>query len=176
MITDMPKKKRIPVTRSLGAELRKQFATLLDGGEAHASFDDAVNEFPAKLRGVVPQGLPYSAWQLLEHMRMAQRDIIDFSRNADGSYHPLRWPDDYWPESPEPPTEDAWDESLRMIREDRQTFIKILHSVDNPNLVRPFPWGDGQNLLREAFLIADHQAYHLGELIVLRRLLGAWKS
>jgi hypothetical protein len=176
MISSKPKKKPIPATHSLGAELRKQLELVLAGGEAHTGFDAAVKDFPAKLRGVVPQGLPYSAWQLLEHMRIAQRDILDFCRNADASYKPLRWPQDYWPKSPGPPTEHAWDDCVRQIGQDRATFEKVLHSVDNPNLVRPFPWGDGQSLLREAFLIADHQAYHLGELIVVRRLLGAWKS
>ena len=176
MISNKPKEKRIPGTRSLGAELRKQLEVLFEGGEAHTSFDDAVKDLPVKLRGVVPDKLPYSAWQLLEHLRIAQRDILDFSSNADGSYKPLQWPQDYWPKDPEPPSEASWGDCIRQIKEDRARFLKILHSVDNPNLIEPFAWGDGQNLLREAFLIADHQAYHVGELIVLRRLLGAWKS
>lgn len=176
MISNQPKKKRIPGTMSLGGVLRKQLKALLDGGEAHTSFADAVKDFPPKLRGVVPEGLPYSAWQLLEHMRIAQRDILEFSDNAKGDYKPMKWPDDYWPKSPEPPAPEAWDESISQINKDRAAFERLVESQDDSNLVEAFSWGDGQNLLREAFLIADHQAYHIGELIVLRRLLKAWKG
>lgn len=161
---------------SLGGELRAQLKSLLAGGQAHATFDQAVKDMPAKLRGVVPDGLPYSAWQLLEHMRIAQRDILDFSRNHDGSYRELKWPDEYWPKKPEPPNDGAWQKSIDQIHSDRKEFDKLIESTDDNNLVRPFPWGDGQNLLREAFLITDHEAYHVGELVLLRRLLGAWKS
>jgi len=170
------KKDGQPDVRSLGGELRQQLKALLDGGQAHATFDQAVKDMPAKLQGAVPHGLPYSAWQLLEHLRLAQRDILDFSRNDDGSYRELKWPDDYWPKKPEPPNADAWQKSIDQIRKDRTAFEALLDSVDDPNLIRPFPWGDGQNLLREALLIADHEAYHVGELVLLRRLLGAWKS
>ena len=131
---------------------------------------------PAKLEGVVPEGTPYSAWQLLEHIRLAQRDILDFSRNEDGSYRELKWPDEYWPKDPEPPNAHAWQKSVDQIREDRKVFEKLIKSVDDRNLVKPFPWGKGQNLLRQALLLADHEAYHVGELVLLRRLLGAWKS
>lgn len=161
----------------LGHVLRKQLQALLDGSQAHATFDDAVKDFPANLRGKVPQGLPYSAWQIVEHIRLAQRDILDFTNNSDGSYKPLKWPGDYWPENPEPPSADAWEQSIQHVREDREAFEKLLRSVDDAGLVMPFAWGDDQqSLLREAFLIADHTAYHTGELIVLRRLLGAWKK
>jgi hypothetical protein len=170
------KKAAVPPSRSLGGELRTQLKALLDGGQAHASFDDAVKDLPAKLRGVVPERLPYSAWQLVEHIRIAQRDILDFSRNADGSYRARKWPEEYWPKDPEPPSAEAWQKAVRQIREDRAAFEKLLDSADDVALAEPFAWGDGPNLLREAFLIADHLAYHVGELIVLRRLLGAWKS
>lgn len=158
-----------------GQELRKQIKALLDGGQAHAGFDAAVNEFPAKLRGVVPEKLPYSAWQLVEHMRITQRDILNFSAPPTGGYHPLEWPAEYWPKTPEPPDERAWEQALVAIKADREQFDALL---DKPgaDLFKPFRWGDGQNLLREALLIADHTAYHIGELIVLRRLLGAWHS
>ena len=162
-------------TNTLGTELRRELITLLDGGKAHASFDDAVKDFPAKLRGVVPEGLPYSGWQIIEHMRIAQRDILEFSDNSDRSYKSMKWPDDYWPKAAEPPDEKAWEKSLKQIRADRQAFDKLLHDADDATLVKAFKWGDGQNLLHEALLIADHNAYHTGELIVLRRLLGAWK-
>jgi len=162
-------------TKTLGTELRRELITLLDGGKAHATFDDAVKGFPAELRGVVPKGLPYSAWQIVEHLRIAQQDILEFSDNADGSYKTMKWPDDYWPKSAEPPNDRAWDESLKQIRADRKAFDKLLHDADDAELVQAFPWGDGQNLLHEALLIGDHNAYHTGELIVVRRLLGAWK-
>jgi hypothetical protein len=157
-------------------DLRKELKALLDGGQAHATFEDAVKNLPAKLHGKVPDGLPYSAWQILEHIRITQRDILDFSRNADGSYKPVKWPDDYWPKAPEPPRASAWNDSIRQVREDRASFESLLAAANDDDLVRPFAWGDGQTLLREALLIADHTAYHVGELIVLRRLLGAWKS
>ena len=155
--------------------LRKQLTALLQGGQAHATFDDAVKDFPGDLRGTVPPNLPYSAWQLLEHLRIAQHDILNFSAPPTGGYHPLQWPEEYWPKTPQPPSPQAWDQSIRALRGDLKTFIAL---IENPgsDLVKPFRWGDGQNLLREALLVADHTAYHLGELIVLRRLLGAWHN
>jgi hypothetical protein len=169
--------KRATAGDSLGKELRKQLQALLDGGQAHATFDDAVKDFPAKLRGVAPDGLPYSGWQILEHIRLAQRDILDFSDNSDGSYKPQKWPDSYWPKTHEPPSADAWEHSIQQVREDRKAFEKLLKAADDAALVAPFAWGDGkQSLLREAFLIGDHTAYHTGELIIVRRLLGAWKK
>jgi len=164
-----------PEGRDLGGRLREQLKALLDGGQAHATFDQAVKDMPARLQGVVPDGLPYSAWQLLEHIRLAQRDILDFSQNEDGSYRELKWPDGYWPEDPEPPSADSWQRCVEQIRKDRKSFERLMDSVDDTNLIKPFPWGNGQNLLREALLIADHEAYHVGELVLLRRLLGAWK-
>lgn len=160
----------------LGEGLRKELKALLDGGQAHATFEATVSGFPEKLRGVVPEGLPYSGWQILEHIRLAQRDILDFSRNTDGSYKAKKWPEAYWPESAEPPSEDAWAQSVAQVREDRKAFENLLLQADNAALVTPFAWGDGQTLLREALLIADHDAYHVGELIVVRRLLGAWEK
>lgn len=154
-------------------DLRKQLVALLHGGQAHATFDQAIEDFSADLRGTVPEGLPYSAWQLLEHLRITQRDILNFSAPPTGGYHPIQWPDAYWPKSPEPPSGQAWEQAVAAIHADLKVFIGLLEapSVD---LSRPFRWGDGQTLLREALLIADHNAYHLGELIVLRRLLGIW--
>ncbi|WP_334239137.1 DinB family protein [Terriglobus sp. ADX1] len=158
---------------TLESELKKQLKALLDGGQAHAKLDDAVSGVPFDVQGKVPEGLPYSPWQLLEHIRLAQKDILEFSNNADGSYKELKWPDDYWPKSPVPPNEDAWGESVKALKKDRAAFERLLAEGD---LTKPFPWGDGnQNLLREALLIADHEAYHTGELVMARRLLGAWK-
>ena len=165
-----------PKSRADGeAPLRTQLIDLLRGGQAHATFDEVTKDFPAGLRGVVPPKLPYSAWQLLEHLRIAQRDILNFSAPPTGGYHPMRWPQDYWPQYPEPPTADAWNRTIELIHADLRTFIAL---IENPqsDLFKPFRWGDGQNLLREALLIADHNAYHLGELLVLRRLLGVWEN
>jgi hypothetical protein len=161
---------------TLSNGLRRELKKLLDGGQAHATFEDATKNMPETLRGIVPDGLPYSAWQIVEHIRIAQRDILEFSDNADGSYKPMKWPDAYWPKSPGPPEEDAWDKCLEAIGKDRAAFEKLLADAGDDELAAPFAWGDGQTLLREALLIADHMAYHTGELIVLRRLLGAWKK
>jgi hypothetical protein len=154
-------------------ELRKQLVALLDGGQAHATFEDAVRDFPAELRGVAPEGLPYSAWQIVEHIRIAQRDILDFSAPPTGGYQPMEWPEAYWPKEKAPASAEAWDRSIAAIEADRDRF-KALILKPEADLAKPFLWGTGQNLLREALLIADHNAYHTGELIVLRRLLGAW--
>jgi hypothetical protein len=153
-------------------ELKSQLKALLDGGQAHAKLDDAVKDMPFELQGRVPDGLPYSPWQLLEHIRLAQKDILEFSDNADGSYRPMKWPDDYWPKDAVPPNSKAWNESVAAMQKDRHAFEKLLKDRD---LIEPFAWGEGQNLLREALLIADHESYHTGELVMARRLLGAWK-
>jgi hypothetical protein len=159
----------------INAELHKQLAALLDGGQAHAKFDEAVADFPLSLRGVVPNGLPYSAWQIVEHIRIAQHDILNFSAPPTGGYHGLKWPDEYWPQEPIPASAEAWDRSIERINADREQF-KALIAKPNADLAKPFLWGTGQNLLRQALLIADHTAYHTGELIVVRRLLGAWQK
>jgi hypothetical protein len=160
---------------SEGEELRRQLAALLDGGQAHAKFEDAVADFPAALRGVVPDGLPYSAWQIVEHIRITQLDILNFSAPPTGGYHGLKWPEEYWPKDTAPATSEAWDRSVAAVEADREKF-KALIARPEADLAKPFLWGTGQNLLREALLIADHTAYHTGELIVVRRLLGAWKK
>jgi hypothetical protein len=155
--------------------LREQLKKLLDGGQAHATFDDAVKDFPAKFRATVPENLPYSAWQLLEHIRITQHDILNFSAPPTGGYQPLEWPKAYWPESSEPPYPGSWDATIEAIRSDLKKFQAIVANPD-ADLYKPFRWGEGQNLFREALLIADHTAYHLGELVLLRRLLGIWKK
>ena len=155
------------------APLRKQLVALLKGGQAHTTFDDAIKDLPSDHRGIVPPNLPYSAWQLLEHLRITQRDILNFSAPPTGGYHGIKWPDDYWPKSPQPPATNSWEQSITLIRSDLDHF-KTLIQNPNSDLFKPFRWGDGQNLLREALLIADHTAYHLGELVVLRRILGVW--
>jgi hypothetical protein len=155
------------------SELIKQLLALLHGGQAHAGFDAAIKDFPVEARGKVPEGLPYSAWQILEHLRITQKDILNFSAPPTGGYHAINWPDDYWPKSAEPPMAGDWDRTVASIRDDLKKFEALI-TKPGVDLYRPFLWGDGQNLLREALLIADHNAYHLGELIVIRRLLGVW--
>jgi hypothetical protein len=161
-------------TASEAEELRAQLVALLDGGQAHATFEDAVADFPVELRGVVPEGLPYSAWQILEHIRIAQKDILDFSAPPTGGYHAMKWPEAYWPKEKAPKSAEAWDRAVAEVLGDREKFKKLILKP-GVDLAKPFLWGTGQNLLREALLIADHNAYHVGELIVLRRLLGTWK-
>jgi uncharacterized damage-inducible protein DinB len=155
------------------SELRNQLLALLKGGQAHATFEDAIKDLPAELRDKTPEGLPYSAWQILEHLRITQRDILDFSKNQDGSYKELDWPRDYWPKSATPPSTDAWKQSVSAFSQDLKAFEVLVKEGD---LAQPFAWDESKNLLREALLLADHTAYHLGELIVIRRLLGAWKK
>jgi hypothetical protein len=156
-----------------GDPLVTQLLALLRGGQAHVRFAHAVKNFPASLRGIVPAGLPHSAWQLVEHMRIAQADILNFSAPPTGGYHGLRWPEDYWTKTPEPASPEAWDRTLAAIDRDREKFAGLLLKP-GANLYKPFLWGTGQNLLREALLIADHTAYHVGELVTLRQLLGIW--
>lgn len=146
---------------------------LLRGGHAHSTFDDAIKGFPAALAGERPAGVPYSAWELLEHMRIAQNDILRFSQESD--YVSPKWPEGYWPSSPSPRNRAEWNRSVRSFREDLAAFERLLQER-LAQLTKPFPWGEGQTLLREALLIADHNAYHLGQLVLLRRLLGAWKK
>ena len=152
--------------------VRKHLLALLDGGQAYATFDDIVGDFPAKHRGEIPKGLPHSAWMLLEHMRLAQWDILDFSRNS--KYKSMKWPDDYWPNSPAPPNAAAWDKSRKSFRNDLDAMKKLV-SDPKTDLFAKIPWGEGQTILREALLIADHNSHHLGQLIDVRRLMGIWK-
>jgi uncharacterized damage-inducible protein DinB len=161
-------------TPSESEELRTQLVALLDGGQGHVTFADAVASFPPDLRGVVPAGAAHSAWQVLEHIRIAQRDILDFSAPPTGGYQAMEWPADYWPKEKAPASAEAWDRAVAAVKADCDKF-KALIVKPGTDLAKPFRWGTGQNLLREALLIADHNAYHVGELIVLRRLLGAWK-
>lgn len=152
-----------------------QLVALLHGGQAHAAFDSATADFPVDKRGVVPANLSHSAWQIVEHLRITQQDILNFSAPPTGGYQPIDWPEAYWPSQAEPQTTYAWDHTLAAIRADQANFEALL-TRPNVDLYKVFPWGQGQNLLREALLIADHNSYHLGELVVLRRLLGIWPT
>jgi len=161
---------------ALAKALETELTALLEGGHAHATLDDAVKDFPVELRGKVPRGLPYSAWQIVEHLRIAQHDMLEFSDNAKGTYKDKKWPEEYWPKEAAPPNDKVWKKTIDAIHADRKAFLKLVNEADKATLIKPFAWGTGQNLLKEALQIADHNAYHVGELIVVRRLLGAWKK
>jgi hypothetical protein len=148
--------------------LRRHLDNLLNMEGAHISFDDAVAGFPAALRGSKPAGAPHSAWELLEHMRIAQEDILDFSRNP--AYRDKAFPEDYWPASSEPASEEAWQQSVQQFRNDLAEMRALIAGTAQDLFAR-IPHGTGQTLLREALLVADHNAYHLGQLVFLRRLL-----
>jgi uncharacterized damage-inducible protein DinB len=158
---------------SLDESTRELVGRLLAWEDAHVGFDAAVAAIPPAVRGAQPAGLPYSPWQLVEHLRRAQHDILDFCRNPD--YRELTWPDDYWPSAAAPPSATAWDESLRQFRQDRAALQQL---AANPSLDlgARIPHGEGQTYLRELVLAADHTAYHVGQLVLVARLLGVWKK
>jgi len=153
--------------------LREHLLELLKGGGAHAKFEDAIADLPDDLRGKKVQGLPYTFWMVLEHMRIAQWDILDFSINP--KYKAMKWPDGYWPKTEAPPSAAAWNNSIKEFKKDLKAMQDL---VANPktDLYAKILWGEGQTVLREALLVADHNAYHLGQLVTLRRLSGAWKE
>lgn len=153
------------------SSLRDHLARLLDWRDAHVAFDVVVEGVPAELRGIRPEGLPYSLWELLEHVRFAQRDILDFCR--DPEYREPKWPDAYWPETPAPPSAGAWEAAVRQVREDRNA-MKTLATDPKVDLFVTIPHGSGQTYLREVLLAADHTAYHVGQMVLIRRLLGIW--
>jgi hypothetical protein len=153
--------------------LRDHVLYLLRGGGAHLSFDKAVAGLPAKLRGAKPPGIPHTPWRLVEHMRLAQWDILEFSRNP--RHISPEFPEGYWPKGDAPPNSKAWDTSIKEFRKDLKAMEKLVDDPDT-DLFAHIPHGDGQTILREALLVADHNAYHLGQLVVIRRLLGAWSE
>jgi DinB family protein len=152
--------------------LREHVLSLLKGDNAHADFETAIKDMPPDLQGKRPEGSAHSPWEILEHMRIAQRDILEFTRNPE--HVSPDFPGGYWPSASQPPNEKAWNRATDAFRSDLAA-ISALVADDKNDLFAPLPHGDGQTLLREALLIADHNAYHLGELILLRRLLGAWR-
>lgn len=153
--------------------LREHLLYVLKGGGAHAIFEDVIADFPAKLRGKRVLGVPHTAWMLLEHMRIAVWDILEFSRQRKHVSPP--WPTGYWPPTEAPPNAAAWRKSVAGFGKDMKALQAL---VANPttDLYAPIPWGEGQTVLREALLAADHNAYHLGQLVTLKRLLGAWQE
>ena len=145
---------------------------LLQGGGAHIDFDAAVSGLSPQWRGAKAPGLPHTPWQLLEHMRIAQWDILDFCRNP--KYKSMPWPESYWPKR-EAPRKGEWEKSVRKFRADLAAMRKLV-SDPSTSLDAPIRWGDGQTILREALLIADHTSYHLGQLVLVRKALGAWQE
>ncbi len=154
-------------------ELRQHVLYLLRGGGAHLAFDDVLADFPPQLRGQKAEGAPHTAWQLLEHLRIAQWDILEFSRNP--AYVSPEFPAGYWPKDAAPPDERAWEDSVKAFRADLEAMQRLVEAPKTDLLAR-ISHGEGQTILREALLAADHTAYHLGQLVLLRRLLGAWEE
>lgn len=149
--------------------LRTHLVALLKGGSAHVDFGAAVKGFPVELRGKRPQGSPHSAWELLEHMRIAQWDILEFSRNP--KHVSPKFPEGYWPKSPEPTDPAAWDKSVKAFRAHHKAMIELVSNT-SIDLFKPIPHADGQTVLREALVLADHNAYHLGQLVLVRKQLN----
>jgi hypothetical protein len=153
--------------------LRQHLVELLEGGHAHAKFDAIIKDLPPKLRGKKPENFPHTAWMLLEHLRIAQWDILEFSRNA--HHKSPEWPSGYWPKTEAPPSAEAWEKSVEEFQRDLKA-VQALVNDPNTDLFARIPWSDGHTILREVLLVADHNSHHLGQLLDVRRLLGAWKS
>lgn len=150
--------------------LKEELIKLLTGGSAHAGFDDAVKGLTLQQAGQKANNLPYTIWQLIEHIRIAQWDMLEFSKSED--HKSPKWPEEYWVKETAPKDKEAWDRSINQIKTDLEEFVKLIRKSD---LYKTIPHGDGQTLLREALQIADHTAYHTAEIIVIRRLLNVWK-
>jgi len=157
--------------KSENAALLDNLIDLLKKGNAHVSLDESLKNIPFELLGKKPRGLPYSLWRIAGHIRIAQSDILEFSRDA--NYRSPKWPEGYWPKKAKPSSEQEWENCLEQIKKDRTDFIGLLKN-SSENLFRVFEYGNGQTLLREALVLADHNSYHTGEIIVLRRLLNNW--
>ncbi|MBC5991925.1 DinB family protein [Pontibacter cellulosilyticus] len=152
--------------------LRAHLVKLLSGGQAYQPLSTLLKDLSAETAGKTVQDLPYTIWQLVDHMRYTLEDILEFINNP--NYQEPNWPDDYWPKEKAPGNQAALDKSINAISKGKQEMIKLVQDTSN-DLYKPFPHGDGQTLLREALLVAEHNAYHVGEVIVLRRLLGDWE-
>lgn len=152
--------------------LRDAMGKILNQSEAHVDWKEALEGVPAKARGVRPPGSPHSLWELLEHARIAQWDILEFSKNP--KHVSPDFPSGYWPETAEPPSEAAWNKSVKDFLKDMESMFKLF--ADAKDLLSPIPHGSGQTVLREALLAADHNAYHLGQFVLIRRLLGNWNG
>lgn len=160
-----------PLEMKMEKKLRQQLVNLLTGNDAHAEFERVVADMPEALRGLKPKEAEHTAWQLLEHLRITQLDILEFARNA--KHVSPEFPAGYWPKTQAPTDAAAWDKSIAAFLRDRRELCDQIMS-DSMDLLARIPHGDGQTMLRQALLAADHAAYHLGQMVLLRRLLGAW--
>ena len=151
--------------------VRDHVLYLLQGGGAHLGFEQAIADLPAALRGAKVDSVPHTPWRLLEHIRICQWDILEFSRNP--QHVSPDFPDGLWPDGDAPPDAETWDRTVQAFRADLQAMIDLV-ADPSTDLFAPIPHGDGQTILREALLVADHNAYHLGQFVILRRCLGAW--
>lgn len=150
---------------------RAIIAASLDWEQAHANLDSAIADFPAELRGERPQGLPHSVWELLDHIRRTLRDLVSFC--LDTHYHEPEWPDDYWPPSPAPPNDAAWSAAIDSIHNDNAALEKMTRD-ESLDLAARIPRGTGQTYLRTVIVAVAHSSYHVGQIVLTRRLLGAW--
>jgi hypothetical protein len=162
----------MPASKDPHQSLRQHLLDLLKGGQAHATFEDATKNLPPKLRGTKPENFPHSPWMLVEHIRIAQWDILEFSRNP--RHKSPKWPEGYWPKTAEPPSAEAWNESISQINRDAKAMQDLVKDPKT-DLFAKIAWGDGQTILREALLLADHNAYHIAQLVDVCRLLRAWE-
>jgi len=151
-----------------------QILKLIPGSQAHISLDNALSDLTVDVASKVPEGMPYSIWQLLEHIRIAQDDILNFSEDA-SNYKPMNWPDDYWPEQEAPADQAALEKSIQEVLNGIEKMQDLVEDRSEL-LFEPIPGGKGQTLLREAVLLSQHNAYHIGQIVVLRRLLGEWNE
>jgi uncharacterized damage-inducible protein DinB len=153
--------------------LREQLVQFLRGGQAHAELSAVLDNFPAAARGAKPKGAAHTAWQQLEHIRLALEDLLEFSTNS--KYVAKKWPDEYWPKDEAPPNAEAWNAAVKGVKKTLADFEKLVHDPES-NLYATIPWGEGQTLLREVLLAGQHTSYHLGQIVSLRKELGAWKD
>ncbi len=153
--------------------IRKLLLEFVKGGSAHAGIDDAVKDFPSQLYAEKPEGAPHNAWQLLEHIRITLHDLLEFCTNPE--YRAPKWPDEYWPKDEAPQSSEEWNYSVEAVRKDLVGLEKLLQD-SKTDLYAKITWGRGQNILREILLAIDHTGYHVGQLVMLRKQLGAWKS
>ena len=153
--------------------MREQLVELLQGKSAHLSFDDAIAGLPPKMRGAKPEGTPHTVWRLVEHMRIAQRDILEFSK--DGRHKSPKWPDGYWPEGNAPRDAGQWNQTVKQFRADLKEMMRMVKDK-KVDLLAPIPGGQGQTVFREAMLVADHNSYHVAQIVMVRRMLGVWEG
>jgi len=153
--------------------MREQLVELLQGKSAHLSFDDAIAGLPPKMRGAKPEGMPHTVWRLVEHMRIAQWDILEFSK--DGRHKSPKWPDGYWPGGDAPRDAAQWNQTVKQFRADLKEMMRMVKDK-KVDLLAPIPGGQGQTVFREAMLVADHNSYHVAQIVMVRRMLGVWNG